>query len=96
MRCIDLTAYDTRSPVKHPNRDFQKPVRRAPGEIAPKRGFAGLIDHLMDINRPAKPRVPSIKNLAQVGNVGVLAFSCTTANAPTPRLAENPQPWSIG
>uniref|UniRef100_UPI002601DCDB hypothetical protein n=1 Tax=uncultured Ruegeria sp. TaxID=259304 RepID=UPI002601DCDB len=78
MRRIDPTAGSTYSPVEHPYRNFQKPVRPAAGEIAPKHGFAGFIYHLMDINRPAKPRMPSVKNLAPVGNVGVLTFSCTT------------------
>jgi hypothetical protein len=35
----------------------------------------------MDINRSAKPKVPSIKNLAPIDKVGVLAFSCTTSNS---------------
>lgn len=78
MRHIDPTAGNTCSPVKHPYRDFQTPVRPAAGEIAPKHRIAGLVDHVVDKNRLARPRVPWIKHLAPVGNVGVLAFSCTT------------------
>ena len=81
MRHIDPTAGNTCSPVKHPNRDFQKSVRPAAGEIAPKHRIAGLVDQVVDKNRLARPRVPWIKHLAPVGNMGVLAFSCTTPNA---------------
>jgi ribosomal protein L32 len=40
----------------------------------------------MDKNRSAEPGMPWIKNLAPVGNVGVLAFTCTTPSGPIPRL----------
>jgi len=89
MRRINTTADGTRGPIKHPNGDFQKPVRPAARETAPKHGHTDLVDHPMNINRPTEPRMPSIKNLAPVGNVGVLAFSCTTTNAHTqPLLAD--------
>jgi hypothetical protein len=96
MRRTRTAAGSTCCPVKHPYGNFQKPVRAAAGEIAPKHCIAGLVDHRMDIDRSAEPGMPWIKNLAPVGNVGVLAFSCTTENAHTPLLAANPQPWSIG
>jgi hypothetical protein len=80
MRHSNPTAGSTCSPVKHPYRDFQKPVRPAVREIASKHRLTGLVDHLMDMNQSAKPRMPSIKNLAAFDNVGVLACSCTTKN----------------
>lgn len=76
MRYIDPSAGNTCDPVKHPYGDVQKSVHPAPGEIAPKNCIAGLVDHLKNMNQSTKLRMPSIKNLAPVGNVGVLAFSC--------------------
>ena len=35
-------------------------------EIASKYRHTRFVDHLMDINRSAKPRMPAIKNLAPV------------------------------
>jgi hypothetical protein len=70
-------AGSTCCPIKHPNGNFQKTVRSEPGEIAPKHGIAGFVDRRMDIDQPAEPGMPWIKNLAPVGNVGVLASSCT-------------------
>jgi hypothetical protein len=83
MRHIDPTASHTCGPVKHPCRDFQKPVRPAAGKIAPKHRIAGLVDRLMDMNKSTKPGMPSIKNLAALSNVGVLTFSCTTQDGRT-------------
>jgi hypothetical protein len=83
MRHSNPTAGSTCSPVKHPYRDFQKPVRPAVSEIASKHRLTGLVDHLMDMNQSAKPRMPSIKNLAALDNVGVLACSCTTPSGLT-------------
>jgi hypothetical protein len=83
---IDLAAGGTCGPIKHPYGDFQRPARQAASAIASKHCIAGLVDQLMDITRSAKPRVPSIKNLAPVDNVGVLAFRCTTAEGLTCRL----------
>jgi len=80
---IDPATGGTCGPVKHPYGDFQRPVRPTASEIASKHRLTGLVDHLMGINRSAKPRVPSIKNLTPVDNVGVLAFSCTTLSAHT-------------
>ena len=77
MRRTRTAAGSTCCSVKHPNGNFQKPVRPAAGEIAPKHCIAGLVDHRMDIDRSAEPGMPRIKNLALVSNVGVLAFSCT-------------------
>jgi hypothetical protein len=74
MRRIDTTAGGACGPIKHPNGNFQKSVRPAPREIAPKHSHTGLVDPLMDMNRSTEPRMPSIKNLAKFGNVGVLAF----------------------
>ena len=87
---IDTATAGTCGPVKHPDRDFQRPVRPTAREIASKHRHTRFVDHLMDINRSAKPRVPSIKNLAPIDNVGVLAFSCTTAVGPTHRLTGKP------
>jgi hypothetical protein len=49
--------------------------------------IAGLVDHLETMNRSTKPRMPPIKNLAPLANVGVLAFSCTTSSSRN-------QPWA--
>ena len=78
---IDIATSGTCDPVKHPERDFQRPVRPTASEIASKYRHTRFVDHLMDINRSAKPRMPAIKNLAPVVNVGVLAFNCTTPSA---------------
>jgi len=91
---IDTATAGTCNPVKHPERDFQRPVRPTACEIASKYRHTRFVDHLMDINRSAKPRVPAIKNLAPVVNVGVLTFSCTTINALTLPMADNHPPWS--
>jgi len=56
----------------------QRPVRPTASEIASKHRNTRFVGQLMHINRSAKPRVPSIKNLEPIDNVGVLAFSCTT------------------
>ena len=88
MRHIDPTAGHTCGPVKHPCRDFQKPVRPAAGKIAPQHRIAGLVDRLMDMNKSTKPGMPSIKNLAALSNVGVLTFSCTTSTDRTARTTE--------
>jgi len=93
---IDTATAGTCSPVKHPDRDFQRPVRPTTSEIASKYRHPRFVDHLMDINRSAKPRVPSIKNLASVDNVGVLAFSCTTTSARIQPWAASLRRWSTG
>ena len=80
----------TNDPIKHPYGDFRKSVRPAASKIAPKHGITGLIDLLMDINRLAKPGVPSIKNVAALDNVGVLACSCTPSSALTPLSTSDP------
>ena len=85
MRRTRTAAGSTCCPVKHPYGNFQKPVRPAAGEIAPKHCIAGLVDHRMDIDRSAEPGMPWVKKLAPVGNVGVLAFSCTPMSDPTAR-----------
>lgn len=82
MRHIDPTKGHTCDPVKHSCWDFQEPVRPAAGKMAAKHRIAGCVDRLMDVNRSTKPGVPSIKNLAALGNVGVLAFSCITPSGP--------------
>ncbi len=88
---IDTATAGTCNPVKHPERDFRRPVRPTACEIASKYRHTRFVDHLMDINRSAKPRVPAIKNLAPVVNVGVLTFSCTTPVVRIHRLtAEHP------
>jgi hypothetical protein len=86
----------TSDPIKHPYGDFQKPVRPAASKIAPKHCITGLIDLVMDIDRLAKPRMPSIKNLPAFDNVGVLACCCTTTSARILPLAANHLLWSIG
>ena len=63
---IDIATSGTCDPVKHPERDFQRPVRPTASEIASKYRHTRFVDHLMDINRSAKPRMPAIKNLAPV------------------------------
>jgi hypothetical protein len=92
-RIVPATA-GTCGPVKHPDGDFQRPVRPTASETASKHRHTRFVDHLMDIKRSAKPRVPSIKDLAPVDNVGVLAFGCTITSDPTPPMADNLQPWS--
>jgi hypothetical protein len=96
MRHIDPTAGHTCGPVKHPCRDFQKPVRPAAGKTAPKHRIAGLVDRLMDMNKSTKPGMPSIKNLAALSNVGVLTFSCTTTGVLTQPSAASHRRWFIG
>ena len=56
---------------KNPDREFQRPVRPTAIEVAAKHRHAGFVDHLININQLAKPRVQSIKNLAPIDNVGV-------------------------
>jgi hypothetical protein len=91
MRRTRTAAGSTCCPVEHPYGNFQKPVRPAAGEIAAKHCIAGLVDHRMHIDRSAEPGVPGIKNLAPVGNVGVLTFNCTTAAARIYRLTGKPR-----
>ena len=78
MCLIDTATAGTCGSAKHPDGKFQRPVQPTASEIASKHRHTRLIDQLMDINRSAEPRVPWIKHITPFGNVGVLAFSCTT------------------
>ena len=96
MRRTRKAAGSTCCPVKHPYGGFQKPLRPATGEIAPKHCIAGLADHRLEIDRSAEPGRPWIKNLAPVGNLHVLAFICTTRADPILQQDQNLQSTDQG
>ncbi|WP_296645245.1 hypothetical protein, partial [Roseinatronobacter sp.] len=50
---IDAATAGTSGPIKHPDRNFQRPVRPTASEVTSKNRHTRFVDHLMDINRSA-------------------------------------------
>jgi hypothetical protein len=71
--------------VKHPRRNLKPAVRRRTGGTAAANFPARPSDNLMNVNMAPGPRVPRIKNFANIGIVGVPSPRCTTTSGRTRR-----------
>jgi hypothetical protein len=59
-------------PIEHPGRDLNPTIGRDTGQATAKRRPAGLLDHLVNVNSSAGPRMPRVEHLALIDPVSVL------------------------
>src|SRR4051795_956359 len=85
----------TRRAVEHPRRKLLPASPIGAVQRATEINAVRLRDRRMDMNVPAKPRMPPIENFADTGPVGVLNPCCTTP-ADRIRLWAGRRPWRCG
>jgi hypothetical protein len=77
-------------PVKHPEWQLQPTAGNAAPEAASHMIASGPFDYLMNPDGKSCPRVPSVKNLAFPGPMGVRSSRCTTRRGHTCRSQNAP------
>jgi hypothetical protein len=66
-----------RGPIEHPRRNLQPSIRCLAGKAAAENRCVTLVDHFMNVDMAARPRMPWIEKLPLLSPVGVLSSSCT-------------------
>ncbi len=78
--------------IEHPCRHLKTALRHRTANTAAEDVQVYPLNGLMNVNVTAGPRMPPIKNLANIGPVGVPLPSCTTRSAPIAAWAIDRRP----